>query len=336
MSLKLCSPIPGKTKNYRIRGSHLRVRVDRSAGTADKALAGKVLKEVEREIEDDFKRGRNEPVGPTFAGAVTKYINMGGEKRFLMPLLDHFGKTPMSQITQESIDEAALLLYPNTTPSTRNRQVYSPISAVLKANRVNMPIIRPKGSRGATRTFYFEPREVERLIAAASEQNREFGLLLLFLLCTGLRLSEALSLQVRHLSLEDARAYVEKTKNGLPRTVHLPPQLVAAMANHPRGYDREGRVFRFSKCSRLYQRLQDAADSARVIIPDRVAFHALRHTYGAYMRRYGDLDTSGLVAAGAWRSHDAARRYEHLDVNAAAKASDAFPVMQKTSGPAFG
>lgn len=331
MPLKLEEPRKGKSQNYRIRGTYLRMRVDRSAGTSDPTLAAKVLKEVEREVEESFKRGRPKASGPTFAGAVRKYVDMGGEERFIFPLLKRFGTMQLSDITQELIDEAAIALHPRSSPSTRNRQVYSPMSAILKANRVNMPLIRPKGSRGNTRTFYFEPREAERLIAVASEQNKEFGLLLLFLLCTGLRLNEALSLKVRHLSLEDARAHVETTKNGLPRTVHLPPQLVAAMANHPRGYDREGRVFRFSKCSRLYKRLQDAADKARVIIPDGVAFHAFRHTFGCYMRRFGDLDTSGLVATGAWRSPDAARRYEHVDVSAAAKASNLFPVLQINS-----
>ncbi|MFN3078052.1 MAG: tyrosine-type recombinase/integrase, partial [Alphaproteobacteria bacterium] len=144
---------------------------------------------------------------------------------------------------------------------------------------------------------------------------------------TGLRLSEALTLQVRHLNLTDGRAYIETTKNGLPRTVHLPPPLVAAMSAHPRGYDRTGKVFRFSKSGRLYTWLENAAGEAKVFIPDGVSFHAFRHSYGAWMRRYGNLDTSGLVASGAWLSHDAARRYEHVDVSEAARASDMFPTI---------
>jgi len=328
MPLKLEPPREGKTQNWRIRGRHLGVRVDRSAGTADKRLAQKIMREEERRIEDDVKRGRSaKSIGPRFDEAALKYINAGGEERFVLKLVDHFQKLPLSEITQEMIDDAALELYPTASQATRNRQVYTPVSAILKASRVKLALDRPSGSRGAARTFFFEPAEVERLLLAATNNDPEFGIFLTFLLYTGLRLSEALTLQVRHLSLTDSRAYIETTKNGLPRSVHLPAPLVAAMSAHPRGYDRTGKVFRFVKCGRLYTWLQEAADEAKVIIPDGVSFHAFRHTYGAFLRRYGNLDTSGLVASGAWKSHDAARRYEHVDVSEAARASDNFPVI---------
>lgn len=325
MSLKLYGPIPGKTTNYRIRGSLLGVRVDRSTGTGNAKLAEKILRDEIRRIEDETMRGPVKPKGKTFGEGVKSYVLGGGDKRFVAPLLNHFKDIELSEISQEMIDDAALALYPGSTPSTRNRQVYTVMSAILKANRINMPIARPKGWRGVKRTFFFEPAEVERLLVEASRQEPEFGLFLTFLFYTGLRLNEALSLQIRNLSLSEARAFIETTKNGLPRTVHLPVPLVAALANHPRGYDREGKVFRYLKGSRLYRRLDRAAVAAGVTIPDGVSFHAFRHTYGAYLRRYGNLDTSGLVASGAWLSHDAARRYEHTDVSAAAKASESFP-----------
>lgn len=334
MSLKLEPPREGKTKFWRIRGRHLGVRVDRSSGAADKKLAQKILREEERRIEDDVKRGRlTKSVGPRFDEAALKYINAGGEERFVLKLSNHFQKIPLSEITQELIDDAALQLYPRASQATRNRQVYTPVSAILKASRVKLALDRPSGSRGVARTFFFEPAEAERLLSVATKNNHEFGIFLTFLLYTGLRLSEALTLQVRHLSLADSRAYIETTKNGLPRSVHLPAPLVATMSAHPRGYDRIGKVFRFGKCGRLYKWLQEAADEAKVIIPDGVSFHAFRHTYGAWMRRFGNLDTSGLVASGAWKSRDAAQRYEHVDVSEAARASDRFPIIstnQKT------
>lgn len=332
MSLKLYGPIPGKTANYRIRGSFLGVRVDRSTGTGNAKLAEKILRDEIRRIEDEAMRGPVKPKGKTFGEGVKSYVLGGGDKRFVAPLIHHFKDIEMTEITQERIDDAALTIYPDATPATRNRQVYTVMSAILKANRLHMPIARPKGWRGAKRTFFFEPAEVERLLVAACEHDAEFGLFLTFLFYTGLRLNEALSLQVRNLSLSEARAFIETTKNGLPRTVHLPVPLVAALANHPRGYAREGRVFRFLKGSRLYKRLDRAAEAAGVVIPDGVSFHAFRHTYGAYLRRYGNLDTSGLVASGAWLSHDAARRYEHTDVSAAAKASETFPKIRIFGG----
>jgi integrase len=328
MPLKLEPPREGKTQNWRIRGRYLGVRVDRSAGVADKRLAQKVLREEERRIEDDVKRGRTtNNAGPRLAGAVKRYVEDNGEERFLAPILSLLGDIPLAEITQEMIDDAAIELYPNATPATRNRQVYTPISAVMKKARVKLALDRPTGGRGEERTFVLEPPELERLFAVATEKDPEFSIFLQFLLYTGERLSAASSLEIRNLNLSESRAYIGITKNGKPRAIHLPAPLVAAMSAHPRGYDRTGKVFRFVKCGRLYTWLQTIADEAKVIIPDGVAFHAFRHTYGAYMRRYGKLDTSGLVATGAWLSHDAARRYEHVDVSEAARASDKFPIL---------
>ena len=65
--------------------------------------------------------------------------------------------------------------------------------------------------------------------------------------------------------------------------------------------------------------------AACVTIPDRVAFHIFRHTYGSWMRRYGGLDTSGLVATGAWKSREAARIYEHVETSEEARKADLLP-----------
>jgi hypothetical protein len=58
-------------------------------------------------------------------------MRSGGERKFLTPLLKYFGETPLKQITQALIDRAAAELLPNGTPPTRNRQIYTPVSAVL-------------------------------------------------------------------------------------------------------------------------------------------------------------------------------------------------------------
>ena len=73
----------------------------------------------------------------------------------------------------------------------------------------------------------------------------------------------------------------------------------------------------------MNEKLRKAAALSGVYIPEGIAFHAFRHTFGCWMRRSG-CDTSALVATGAWTSHAAARRYEHTDVSEAARASDNF------------
>lgn len=319
MPLKLYPPdTKARRPNWRIRGTYLGVRVERSSGSGERKVAAKIL----ARIKDEIERGAfSTPGVVTFASAAALYMRNGGERRFLEPLLLHFGEKPLAAIDQQAVDEAAVSIYPTATPATRNRQVYSPVSAVLKVGGVTTPLKRPKGGRGAIRLHWLRPEEAFALLAAAEGQNPRFCALLTFLLYTGCRLAEALNLEPADLHLGEAFAYVRDTKNGQPRPVHLPPAVVAALAN----IDTSKRVFGWAKSGRLYTWLDAAARAAGVTIPPGIAFHIFRHTYGAWQRRYGKLDTSGLVATGAWKSRQAAAVYEHADVTESAKRADLFP-----------
>lgn len=322
MPLYLRAPRPGKSPNFEIRGTYLGVKIERSAGTAERKVAVKVLAKLKDEIERGVVA---KPGEATFVSASISYVKHGGERRFVMRLAEHFGETPLGAITQQEIDAAAIALYPAASPATRNRQVYSPVSAILKHAGKPDPLKRPKGGRGNVRLFYFTPEQASALIDAATTRNAEFGCLLTFLLYTGCRLSEALAIRVEDVHLKDATAFSGKTKNGLPRTIFLPPVLVAALAGHPRGLERAGKLFRWHKCGRLYTWLDEAARASGVAIPDGVAFHAFRHSYGAWMRRYGGLDTTGLVETGAWKSRQAAAVYEHAVASEEAAKASALP-----------
>ena len=160
MPLKLILPRAGMSKNWRIRGTYLRERVDQTTVTPDKKLATKILAKV----RDDIERGAfSRPGAPTFADAALKYIEAGGEERFVLRLADHFGETPLARIDQAAVDAAALALYPRATPATRNRQVYSPVSAILKAAGAADGLKRPKGARGTRRLFWLTPEQASAL-----------------------------------------------------------------------------------------------------------------------------------------------------------------------------
>ena len=52
--------------------------------------------------------------------------------------------TPTSSaIDQRAIDQAAIVLYPNASPATRNRQVYTPMSAILRGAGVTTALKWP-------------------------------------------------------------------------------------------------------------------------------------------------------------------------------------------------
>lgn len=346
MALKLHAPRKGWSKNWRIRGTYLGEYIDASCRTPDRAKARKILAalkgEIERRALDPAPVNQNES-GPGFAEAALDYLDAGGSAgglgrfdpqtgTFSAGLIAHFADTPIGKIDQRAIDKAALALYPQATPATRNRWVYTPVSAILKHAGIDRRIRRPKGWRGSARVDWMQPDLAFRMLAAAERKDREFAAFLTVLLYTGMRLSEALGLSWERVSLAESFCYLPETKNAAPRLVHLPPAAVAALANHPRGTGRNGeRVFRFRKCGRLYTWLGEVRRAAG---PDAdfVTFHSFRHTWATWMRRYGGLDTSGLVATGAWRDHASARRYEHVVASEEARRADALPVPEKTKG----
>lgn len=329
MPIKLIPPhkAPGG-KNFYGRGTYLGVAINRSTGVARAEVAKRVIKKWEEQIE----RGvfdRPEAI-LTFTAAAVAYINAGGDKRPLAKLIAHFADTPLIDIGQGQIDAAAVHLFPKASAATRNREVYTPVSAVLKQAGIEQRFKRPKGSRGRELTGWLWPEEAERLFDVGRAIDREFGALLVFLCYTGCRLSEALKLRCDDLRVADAEALVRVTKNGDPRRVYLPPVVVAELANHPRGLERPGqRVFRYAKSGRLYALLNQAAAAAQVTLPERSAFHIFRHTYASWMRRFAGADARSLVATGAWRNERSASRYAHAVVSEEAKRADLLPVRRK-------
>lgn len=336
MPIKLVPPKPGKTPNYYIRGTYLGQYVDESTGTPKQEVARQFRRLTAEAIErGEYQSRRAVKREPTFLEAAVSYISAGGERRFIGEfnddtgewkpgLITHFGETPLKNITQQSIDDAAVTLYPHSTPATRNRQVYTPASAILRHAGVQLSLRRPKGSAGSQRTLWMQPEQAERLLAAAKAMDLEFGIFLATLLYTGARLSDVINLPCERVMLSESFAYIDKTKNDDPRGVHLPPYLVAELANLPAGLDRQGKVFRFRKNGHLYNLMKAARKAAG---PDLgfVTFHTFCHTWATWMRRYAKLDTRGLVGTKRWKDLKSAARYEHVVVSEESRKADLLP-----------
>jgi integrase len=329
MPLKLIAPRPGKSPFYSVRGTHLGVYLDRSTKATERAVAAKLL----RAWKEDIERGAvTRPGEPTFLDATVQYIQSGGDAQFLEKVSEHFGRTPLRLIDQQRIDSGAVSIYPQASAATRNRQFYTPVSAVLKHAGIDWKIRRPKGWRGKQRTDWMKPEQAFRLCNAAWDVDPEFGIFLMMLLYTGGRLSETCSLTCDKLHLNESFAYIGMTKNGNPRPVHIPPALVAALANHPRGLARvtglrqkPAKIFRFTKCGRIYTLLSRAKKAAGVDL-DFVTFHIFRHTWATWMRRYAGLDTTALLATETWKDPASVRRYEHVVASEESMKADLLPV----------
>jgi integrase len=316
MPLKLIPPKPGRSPSYYVRGTYLGTHVNRSVGTGDRKVAARILGKWKEEIE---RGAYSRPDDPTFASAALGYMQAGGERRYVAPLLNHFGEAMLATIGQAEIDAAAIALYPNASAQTRNRQVYTPMSAILKRAGIEKPVHRPKGWRGKPRAHWLTEDQAFALLAAATARHKRFGALLTFLLYTGVRLNEALSLTPRDVELQRSFAHIGRTKNGEPQAVHLPPVVVAALAE----LDLTGRsVFRFAKSGRIYNLLKMAEADSGVTIPDGVGFHIFRHTFGAWLRRAG----ADLTRVGRWKDPASTRVYDHVQVDEEARKADLLPV----------
>lgn len=329
MPLKLIPPRPPKNPNWSIRGTYLgntHFRDGRSAGTPEKRIAREVLAKHKRDIESGCFRDAAET---TFSSAVKSYVNAGYGKRFLTKIVLLLGNRPISTMTQEVIDAAAVSLYPNATAATRNRQVYTPVSAVLRHAGAKTDLRRPKGARGRRRKVWLEVDQAFRLLDAAEALDARFGALCVFLLYTGARLSDGLHLTWDKVDLVRGEAYIPDTKNGEPRLAYLPPDAVTSLANLPG--PRFGNVFGYSKTNllqstELYGLFRQACTNAGIQLEAKLAFHIFCHTYGTWMVRYCGATEDDLVATDRWKSREIASDYAHRVVQAAARKADGMPV----------
>lgn len=329
MPLKIVPPRPGKTPNWSVRGTYLRQPVDQTAGSPRRAVAVALKRRIERAIESgEFERRTIQSRGePTFLTAALAYVEAGGERRYIKRLVEHFGETPLGEIAQTDVDDAAVAICPGATPATRNRTVYTPVSAILKTAGKAIVLARPKGAKGRVVTDHLIPPDAQIVIAAAWAIDRRFAVLLTFLLFTGCRLGEALAIRrAGDLRLSERRAWVGRSKNGEPREVVLREDL-CTLIEELVGDDTTGRLFPFHQGGHLKHLLTRAKLKALALPcparrptgwrqpPNRLAFvnfHTFCHTWATWLRRYGGIDLQGLVGTRRWKSLRSAARYAHV------------------------
>lgn len=345
MPLKLKEPRKGKSSYYSIRGTYLGIRVDRSCKTDRRSLARKMLQRLEGEIERGEYPPKETAVGReqlTFLSAANAYMKAGRRRKYVARLIKHFGVMPLHEIDQTAIDEAAMAICPHTTAGTRNACVYTPVSAILRFARVEIRVARPKGAKGRVVTDWLSEPDAAAIIRQADHVATDFGLFLRFLLYTGLRLNEALKLRWEDVELDQAQAWIRRSKGGVASPVRLRPELVTGLQAH-RPEETHGRVFRFHAGGNLKHYLTRAKLAALGLpCPVRrptgwrppanryawVNFHSFRHTWATWMRRAG-TDVQGLVATGNWRDARSAARYAHAVAREEWQRVDDLPSVEK-------
>jgi integrase len=314
MSLKL-KRRPGRPHWY-VHGTIRGVTVRESTGVADQKVAETIRAQREWEIIQRSVFGPEATA--TFVGAAVSYLEAGGERTYLKPIIARIGSVPLAKIDQALIERTARALYPNAAPATLNRQAFTPIAAVLNhaakrgwcAHRV---VERPEQPKGRVRWLTFE--EAERLLDACAAHLRP---LIMFLLGTGARMSEALYLDWRELDLAAAHVNLLDTKNGETRGVPLHPRLVNELRTLRH---KQGRVFRtnsgnaYSEKERGGGQIKTGFRGAcrRAGIKDFTP-HDCRHTWATW-HYAANRDLVALMKLGGWKSERMVLRYAHVNVS---------------------
>jgi integrase len=179
--------------------------------------------------------------------AAIAYLQDGGRRKYVAPLIRHFGERPLREIDQEAIDAAANTLHPNVSPATRNGYVYTPVSAILHhALGEKCPVIRrPKGAKGNVKIDFMWPADAFAVIEEGDKIDPEFGLYLLTLLYTGIRKSEGLTVLPEDVRPGELAAWLRDSKNGDPRMLKLREDLAARLRAHLEANPCRERLFKF-------------------------------------------------------------------------------------------
>jgi integrase len=248
----------------------------------------------------------------TFAHAALAYRDLGKPDRFLAPVERHFGKTPLRNITGETIRAAARKLYPTQADATRNRQVIGPASAIIN-HAAKLRWCAPLSvERFKVASKVKVPATAEWVAAFAAQAVADglphLGALALFMFGTGARIGEATALTWADLDLGQTVAVIRQTKVNDTRRAHLPPPVVAAIANIPSNRNPDDKAFRYAGRESVTQVWRNVIGRAGI---DYLSPHSCRHGFATAMLRAG-VDVKTVAYLGGWK--DAAtvlRTYAH-------------------------
>jgi integrase len=329
--------------NWYLRGTVRGVEVDETTKTDSKEHAEAIKAKREWEIINRQLSGNRSAT--TFLDAALAYTEGGGEARFVQALADHFRETPLAEIGQAEVEACARKLYPRLKPSTINRMVFTPVSAIIthaaKRKLAERPSFeRPTQPKG--RVQWLTHEEADRLIEACAPHLKP---IVTFLFYTGARVSEALTLDWRDVDLKrshvvflDDPSVGRSTKNGESRGIPLHPRAWAALANLKH---REGPVF--LRPARRPNRNADEPKLKRRLTPGamvpyepkdgeggqiKTAFkgacarakiknfhpHDCRHTWATW-HYSANRDLRALMELGGWKTMSMVQRYTHINAD---------------------
>lgn len=234
------------TPNLYLRGTVRGEYVYETAGTDDPAIAEEIRIRREAELLEASVHGKR--VAATFMQAATAYLENGGSPRFLGTqdpetgqwdgLIGRFGRQRLSAIKQDDLDLAARQMFPDASPDTRNRQVYTPFIAVWN-DAATRDWCDPKAWRRPRKAKGTRVRAVKRAgsFPVPYERAAEFTLAMppldamsmTVLFYTGMRPIEWFNVTDQDVNLEGRWITLPASKTGEPRGVPIPEAIVSIL-----------------------------------------------------------------------------------------------------------
>lgn len=282
----------GKVWHY--RGTIAGRRLRGSTGSQSKEIAQQLVSNIEQR---EWKGRLDGPAAVlTFAQAAIMYRQAQKSDRFLRPIEDYWKDAPVKQITAGGIRDSAIALYPTAGPATRNRQAIVPTQAVINhaASHELCNFIRVKRFdivkvKKTPATWEW----VQSFMAAAVKPN--LAGLCCFMFLTGARISQALAVTWDDVDFKTRKVFIKGTgKKDLSRWAHMPPELIAALANIP---ERDGRLFGITSPSNCRTQWAGAIRRAGI---KRLSYHACRHGFATGLLDKG-VNPKTVAARGGWK-----------------------------------
>lgn len=269
-------------------------RLRGSTKTALKDQAQIVANEIERR---QLQGGRDPGSALTFAQAAIEYRKARGAPRYLELVEDHWRDTPVKDITRGAIRRAAIELLPHAKGGYRNRAVIVPTQAVINyaASLDLCPPLKVDRFPEAHRTK--EPATAEWIAAFMAHSSPHLGALACFMFGTAARISEALGVRWRDVDLRAATVRIRMGKvGGKERIAHLPPAVIAALANIGGDRDPDSRVFPYSSYRACADPWEVAIRRAGI---ERLTPHSCRHGFATTLLHVG-YDPITVAKMGGW------------------------------------
>jgi integrase len=280
-------------KVWHFRGTVAGRRIRRSAKTSDQAIAARTAAEIEsREWKCSFD-------GPqavlTFAQAAIMYRNAGKPTRFLDQIEDYWKDTLVRDIKPSGIRQMAMTLYPAAVNATRNRQAIVPCQAVINYAAESELCSFLKVKRLKEEKKIKPPFTLGWVDAFCSHATPHLAALVLFMFATGARVSEALAVEWEHVNLQARTILIPRSKIAEQRIVHLPPRVLATIANLPRLNNRP--VFFYRKRCDFHNKWDAIIKAAGI---KRMTPHSGRHGFATTALQKMDPKTAAWL--GGWKN----------------------------------